>query len=83
MPPLRSFLRGIPKKSGYQRLPEDIFLDSYVKSAETKGGGLRAPQSLAQRLRAVAAHTAPYDEESVSRFFHEPESSAYVRREPS
>jgi hypothetical protein len=81
--PFRSFLSSMPKKSGYQRLPEDIVLNSYVMSVETKNGGLGTPQSLTQRLRAVAAHTAPYDEESVSRFFHERESSAYLRREPS
>ena len=81
--PLRSFLHGMPKKSGYQRLPEDVILNPYVIPAETKSGGLGTPQSLAQRLRAVAAHTAPYDEESVLRFFRERESSAYLKREPS
>ncbi len=81
--PLLSFLHGMPKKSGYQRLPEDVILNPYVIPAETKSGGLGTPQSLAQRLRAVAAHTAPYDEESVLRFFRERESSAYLRREPS
>jgi hypothetical protein len=81
--PLRSFLHSMPKKSGYQRLPEGIVLNTYMIPTETKSGGLGTPQSLAQRLRAVAAHTAPYDEESVSRFFHKRESSAYLRREPS
>src|SRR5262249_37994055 len=57
--------------------------NSYVMSANKKSGGLGTPQSLAQRLRAVAAHTAPYAEESVLLFFRECESSAYLRREPS
>ena len=81
--PLRSFLRGMPKKSGCQRLPEDIILNSYVVGVETNNGGLGTPQSLAQRLRAIAAHTAPYDEATVLRFFRERESSAYLKRAPS
>jgi hypothetical protein len=81
--PLRSFLRTMPMKSGHQRLPEAVVLNSYVIGAETKSGGLGTPQSLAQRLRAVAAHIAPYTEETVLRFFRERESSAYLRREPS
>jgi hypothetical protein len=81
--PLRSFLRTMPMKSGYHRAPEDIALNPYVIPADTKSGGLGTPQSLAQRLRAVAAHIAPYTEETVLRFFRERESSAYLRREPS
>jgi hypothetical protein len=81
--PLRSFLRTLPKKSGYQRLPENIALNSYAMPAETKNGGLGTPQSLVQRLRAIAAHTTPYHEEAVLRFFREHESSSYLRREPS
>jgi hypothetical protein len=81
--PLRSFLRTMPMKSGHQRLPEAVVLNSYVIGAETKSGGLGTPQSLAQRLRAVAAHIAPYTEETVLRFFRERESSAQLRREPS
>lgn len=81
--PLRSFLHSMPKKSRYQRLPEDIMFNHYVIAAGTKSGGLGTPQSLAQRLRAVAAHTAPYSEESVLRFFRQRESSAYLKREPS
>jgi hypothetical protein len=81
--PLRSFLRAKPQKSRYQRLPVDIDLNPYVIPMDAKNGGLGTPQSLAQLLRAVTAHTAPYGEESVLRFFRERESSAYLKREPS
>jgi hypothetical protein len=38
--PLRSFLRAMPKKSRYQRLPVDIDLNPYVIPMDAKNGGL-------------------------------------------
>jgi hypothetical protein len=81
--PLRSFLRIMPMRSGYQRLPETVVLNPYVIPMDANDGGLGTPQSLAQLLRVVTAHTAPYGEESVLRFFREHESSTYLKREPS
>jgi hypothetical protein len=69
-----TFLNSVPKKSGFQRLQwSRARLRPYVISVERRRG-LGTVQPLAMRLRAVVAHTAPFLEEMVVRFFCDGES---------
>lgn len=73
--PMLAFLNSVPKKSGFQRLQwSRARLRPYVISVERRNGGLGVVQPLAMRLRAVVAHTAPFPEETVVRFFCDGES---------
>jgi hypothetical protein len=77
--PLRAFLRAQPMHSSYHRLPAQAHIEPYVMRAPVDHVGLGNVQSLAMRLRAVAAHAAPFPEEAIARFFRAHESS---RRSP-
>jgi len=81
--PLHAFLRTLPMKSSYQRLPEAVRLGPYVIDAPLKDGALGAVQALALRLRTVVAHTTPFAAEAVVRFFCTHESSRKSPREAS
>jgi hypothetical protein len=79
--PLHAFLRTLPMKSSYQRLPEGVRLGPYVTGASLPDGGLGAVSSLAVRLRTARAHTAPFAEEGVLRFFRTQEAAGKSLRE--
>lgn len=79
--PLQAFLRTLPMKSSYQRLPEAVRVGPYVMDASLPNGGLGAVLALAERLRVVRAHTAPFAEEAVLRFFRTQEAAGKHTRE--
>ncbi|HEX9411937.1 MAG TPA: hypothetical protein VF916_00395 [Ktedonobacterales bacterium] len=81
--PLQAFLRTLPMKSSYQRLPEAVRLGPYVMDAPLQDGGLGSVQSLALRLRTVRAHTTPFSDEAVLGFFRTQEASRKSPREAS
>ncbi|MGO8948514.1 MAG: hypothetical protein ACLQUY_12810 [Ktedonobacterales bacterium] len=80
-PPLHAFLRTLPMKSSSQRLPEGVRVGSYVMGVSLPDGGLGTVHMLAERLRTVRAHTAPFSEEAVLRFFRMQEASEKSPRE--
>jgi hypothetical protein len=79
--PLRDFLRTLPMKSAYARLPDVARVGAYFIGAPQPGGGLGSTQPLALRLRAVVAHTAPFGAQAVERFFRAYESERRYRPE--
>lgn len=81
--PLRAFLQAQPVKSSYHRLPAGARVGPYIMDAPLRDGGLGSVQSLAMRLRAVIAHTAPFAEREVETFFRAHESSHGSPREAS
>ncbi len=80
--PFRTFLDATPKKSSYQRLPDPTRLNVYTLPARVGERTAGHSQSLAMRLRVVAAHTASFPEDSVLRFFRQRESSRKHIGEP-
>lgn len=80
--PFRTFLDATPKKSGYDRLPDGTRLNAYILHVRVGERTMGRAQSLAMRLRAVAAHTAPFPEDEVLRFFRQRESSRKPSGEP-
>jgi hypothetical protein len=74
--PFLAFLRAQPMHSSYHRLPAQAHIGPYVVRAPIDHVGLEDLQSLAMRLRAVAAHTAPFAEDAVVSFFWTHESSS-------
>ncbi len=81
--PLHAFLRTLPMKSSYQRLPEAVRVGPYVIEAPLAGGALGSVQSLALRLRAVRAHALPFSDEAILSFFRTHEASGTYQRETS
>jgi hypothetical protein len=79
--PLHAFLRTLPMKSSYQRLPDSVRVGHYDTGVSLPDGGLGAVHTLTERLRIVRAHTTPFAEETILRFFRTHESSTKSLRE--